>query len=108
VKILATSTPAPGTTPEELGRDMDAEIARGRQFYRDGLIEQAYMDPTYTRTWMILEAPTVADAEAAFGTYPQVVAGLITFTFTPLVGLPAVADVERERGNRLPSWWPAS
>lgn len=66
------------------------------------------MDPTYSRTWMIVEAPTVADAAAEFGTYPQVAAGLITFEFTPLVGLPAVADVERERGNDLPAWWPGS
>lgn len=108
MKILATSEPAAGVTAEELGKDMDAEIAQGKQFYRDGLIEQAYMDLGYTRTWMILEAASVADAKAAFDTYPQVAAGLISFTFTPLVGLPAVADVEEERGGTLPAWWPAT
>lgn len=108
MKIFATSVPHPDATLEQLAEDMDAEIAQGKQFYLDGLIEQAYMDPTYTRTYMVLEASDVETAAAAFDAYPQVAAGLISFTFTPLVGLPAIADAERARGGQLPSWWPAT
>ena len=107
MRILATSRPAPGATPEALMADMEAEIAAGRDFYREGLIVQAYMDPEYTRTYMILEAPSVADAKARFDTYPQVRAGVIAFEFTPLIGMPAVAQVHEQDGTTLPAWWPA-
>lgn len=108
MKILATSEPTAAATPESLTEDMDAEIAQGKQFYLDGLIEQAYMDTSYTRTWMILDAPDVEAARAQFATYPQVRAGLIEFTFTPLIGMPAVAAAEEERERPLPGWWPSA
>jgi len=108
VKILAISEPAPDVTPGGFDGYMDAEVAKGKQFYLDGLIEQAYMDPTYTRTFMIVEAPSIDDARARFDTYPRVAAGLISFTFIPLVGMPAVANAEHERGTPLPAWWPGA
>lgn len=75
MRILATSSPTAAATPEALQADMDAEIAQGTAFYVQGLIRQAYMDPAYERTFMILEAPTVEDARRAFDAYPQVAAG---------------------------------
>lgn len=106
MKILAISERQPHATPDMVAEHMPAEIARAKQFYLDGLIEQAYMDATYTQTFMIVEADDVSAVREQFDTYPQVAAGLITFTLIPLVGLPAVAEVEQDRGRPLPVWWP--
>lgn len=106
MRIFATSRPTAQATGNDLMRDMDAEVAAGRAFYRDGLIVQAYMDRDYTRTFMILEAPSVAAAKARFDTYPQVRAGLIAFEYVPLIGMPAIAQVHEENGTGLPDWWP--
>lgn len=107
MRIFATSSPTATATPEDLMKDMDAEIAKGRQFYEEGLIVQAYMDPAYTRTFMILEAESVEAALARLDEYPQVKAGVIAFTLTALVGMPAVSQVHAARGDGLPNWWPA-
>ena len=108
MRIFATSRPTATATEEALTRDMDGEIAAGRRFYEDGLILQAYMDPAYSRTFMILEAESVEAAKARFDTYPQVAEGLIEFEYTPLIGMPAVAQVHERRGTALPDWWPAA
>lgn len=106
MRIFATSRASPAATPEQLMADMDAEVAKGRELYADGLIVQAYMDPDYTRTFMVLEAPSVAAAAARLAEYPQVRAGLISFDLTPLIGMPAVAQAHEATGEPLPSWWP--
>lgn len=108
MRIFATSKPTDKATAEALIADMDDEIAKGREFYREGLIVEAYMDPDYRRTFMILEAPSVAAAKARFDTYPQVAEGLIAFEFVPLIGMPAIAQVHEADGTPLPDWWPAS
>lgn len=108
MRIFATSTPTAKATPEALMGDMEDEVAAGRAFYRDGLIVQAYMDPAYTRTFMILEADSVAAAKARFDAYPQVREGLIEFSFTPLIGMPAIAQVHEAEGTQLPDWWPTA
>ncbi len=106
MRIFATSRATPAATPEALQEDMDAEIAQGAAFYEQGLIVQAYMDPGYERTFMILEAPSADAAREAFQAYPQVAAGLIEFDFAELIGMPAVAAVHERRGEGLPDWWP--
>jgi len=108
MRILATSRPTAKATDEALMKDMGEEVAAGRRFYEEGLIVQAYMDPQYTRTFMILEAESVEAAKARFDTYPQVIEGLIEFEFTPLIGMPAVSQVHEVRGTALPDWWPAT
>lgn len=106
MRIFATSRPLPGATPDAFAADMDAEVAAGQQFYADGIIREAYMDPTYARTFMILEAPSIEAAKARFDTFPQVRAGLIAFDYTPLVGMPAVAAYHHAQHSALPAWWP--
>lgn len=108
MRILATSKPTATATPEALMKEMDEEVAAGRAFYAEGLIVEAYMDPEYTRTFMILEAASVDAAKARFDTYPQVREGLIEFEYWPLIGMPAVAQEHEADGTPLPSWWPAS
>jgi hypothetical protein len=108
MRIFATSRPTAKATPETLMQDMREEVAKGREFYRQGLIVEAYMDPAYSRTFMILESESVEAAEALFDTYPQVKAGQIEFEFTPLIGMPAVAQVHEQQGTPLPAWWPKS
>ncbi len=108
MRIFASSRPTAKATPENLMANMDEEVAKGREFYADGLIVQAFMDPAYTRTFMILEAPSVEAAQARFSENPQVAEGLIEFEFVPLIGLPAIAQVHEKEGSPLPAWWPAS
>lgn len=108
MRIFATSRPTPKATPENLMSEMDAEIAVGRELYRDGVILEAYMDLDYSRTYMIIEVPTVEEAKARFDQYPQVRAGLIEFEFTPLIGMPAVSQVHEADGKPMPAWWPSS
>ncbi|GGA58742.1 hypothetical protein [Sphingomonas psychrolutea] len=107
MRIFATSKPTASATTEELMADMEDEIAAGRRFYREGLIVEAYMDPHYSRTFMILEAESVEAAKARFDTYPQVRQGLIEFEYWPLIGMPAVAQVHEAEGTPMPLWWPA-
>ncbi len=104
--IFATSKPTEKATAEALMQDMEAEVAAGLAFYAEGLIVQAYMDPAYTRTFMILEAESVAAAKARFDTYPQVREGLIAFEYTPLIGMPAIAQAHEQEGKPMPDWWP--
>ena len=106
MKIFATSRPTTRATPEALQADMDEEIAVGRKLYEDGVIEQAYMEPEYERTFMILEAASVDDAKARFAAYPQVQHGLIAFEFVPLIGMPAVQAVVEAGKLPRPAWWP--
>jgi hypothetical protein len=106
MRIFATSSPTTKATPENLYEGMDEEVAKGRAFYRSGLIVEAYMDPAYERTFMILEAVSIEAAKAHFDTYPQVRAGLIAFEFTPLIGMPAISQVHEQDGTSLPAWWP--
>ncbi len=106
MRIFATSRPTAIADSQNLNEGMEEEIAKGRQFYMDGLILQAYMHPAYARTFMILEADSIETARARFSEYPQVKAGLVEFEFTPLVGMPAIAQVHTLRGQALPPWWP--
>lgn len=56
---------------------------------------------------MFVEAESVRAAADRFAAYPRVAAGLITFTYVPVVGAPAIARVHEARGEALPSRWPA-
>lgn len=107
MRIFATSRPTAAATQAALMAEMEAEVAAGQSFYAQGLIVQAYMDPAYERTFMILEAESVAAAKAVFDTYPHVRAGLIAFEYTPLMGMPAVRRHHEALGTALPAWWPA-
>ncbi|WP_376098995.1 hypothetical protein ACE7GA_10040 [Roseomonas sp. CCTCC AB2023176] len=108
MRIFATSKPTPAATEAALMADMEEELAAGRRFYEEGLILQAYMDPAYKRTFMVLEAESVEAAKARFDTYPQVARGLIAFDYTPLIGMPAIAQVHEQKATPLPDWWPRS
>lgn len=106
MRIFATSNETAAATPENLRATMDEEIAVGKRLYLDGIIVEAYMDSAFARTFMILEAPSVEAARAAFAAYPQVREGLIAFEFIPIIGMPAVALAHQEQGTTLPFWWP--
>lgn len=108
MRIFATSKPVPSAAIEELMKDMDEEIAKGRELYEQGVIIEAYMDTEYSRTFMIVEAENIEAAKRRFDEYPQVKSGLITFDFVQLVGMPAIAEVHQNRGDALPKWWPAT
>jgi predicted ester cyclase len=106
VKIFARSRPTAAATNEALLVDMEAEVACGRRFYEAGLIEQAYMDPSYSQTFMILEAESIEEARTQFNTYPHVQRGLIEFEFSPLIGMPAVKQSFEGLNLPRPPWWP--
>lgn len=106
MRFLASSAPTAAATPKALAADMDAEIAKGRKLYEDGIVLEAYMSPDYAQAFLLLDAPDAAAAEAILGEYPQVREGLITFAVQPLVGLPAVEQSHEQAGTPLPAWWP--
>lgn len=106
MRILAISSPTPQATPEALSADMDAEIANGRRLYEEGFLVEGYMDPTYSTAYFLVEAESVEAAQEQLGSYPQVRAGLTTYTCVPLVGLPAIEQSVRAAGRELPAWWP--
>jgi hypothetical protein len=108
MRIFATSRPTADATPEKLAATLNDEIAAGMQFYRDGVIVQAYADAERRCTFLIVEAPSVEHARNAFATFPQVRAGLITIELVALIGLPAIARVHADDGTPLPGWWPVS
>jgi hypothetical protein len=106
MRIFATSKANVGATAAELSANLDQEIRVGAVLYEEGLIREAFMDTKREHTYMILEAPTIQAAKDAFARYPHVEAGLISFEFTELIGLPAVSKVHESRGEPVPSWWP--
>lgn len=107
MRFLAVSALTPGTTPADLAADMDAEVAHGRRLWAEGFLVQGYLDPSYTTAYFLVEAPSAEAALARLGTYPQVRAGLATYTVVPLVGLPAIAQAVEAAGDPMPSWWPS-
>lgn len=106
MRFLASSAPTAAATPEGLQADMDAEIAKGRQLYEDGIVLEAYMSLDYAKAFLLLDAAGQAEAEALLAEYPQVREGLISFSVQPLVGLPAVEQSHQDAGTALPAWWP--
>lgn len=106
MRFFATSRETAAATPEKLRSTLQEEMAVGQRLYAEGIILQAYVDPGFRRTFMIVEAPSLAAVRALFAAYPQVRQGLIEFEFTPLVGLPAIAASHHEHGTDLPRWWP--
>lgn len=106
MKIFAHSRPTATATPDALAHDMDREVATGRRYYEEGFIEQAYMDVSFTETFMILEAENVDAARTKLAEYPHVKRGLIAFEVVPIVGLPAVERSFSEAKLPRPAWWP--
>jgi hypothetical protein len=92
VRILAISRPTARFTPAAAEASMAAEVSRGRAFYRDGLIEQAYMKRAHQRAYLLLEAESVPAAKSRFDTYPPIADVLMEFAYTPL---PAWCSAER-------------
>lgn len=106
MRLLAITRSTPKATPDALARSMDAEVAQGRQFFEQGFILEAYMDPTYTDAYMIVESPSIEEARATLASYPNTQEGLNTWDLFPLIGLPAIAQSLQERHLPLPAWWP--
>ena len=103
MRILAISKAT--NDPSAIG-DMNAEIAQGKRFFEAGFILEGYMDPTYTTAYLLLESPSVEEAQATLATYPDALAGVNTWDVFPLIGLPAISQSVAERSLPLPSWWP--
>ena len=106
MRILAISNVTEKATPEAMQREMQAELAAGKRLFEQGVILEGYVDTHYTNVYLLLECESVAAAEQACLIYPLVQAGMLTFTFTPLLGLPAVKQSLNERNLPLPDWWP--
>ncbi|MBC8078318.1 MAG: hypothetical protein H7Y32_19720 [Chloroflexales bacterium] len=106
MRILAISRLTTAATPEALNASMEAEVAQGRQFFEQGFIREGYMDPAYTTAYLLLDSPSLEDAQATLARYPDTQAGLNTWDLFPLIGLPAIAQSLAAHARPLPAWWP--
>ncbi len=107
MRFLAINKLTAKATPEALTSSMGAEIAQGKQFFEQGFILEGYMDPTYTTAYLIVESPSLEEAQDTINQYPDVIAGLNTWELLPLIGLPAISQSLQERNLPLPAWWPS-
>lgn len=106
MRILAITRTADNVSLDELAADMDAEVTQGRRFFEQGFIVEGYMDPTYETAYLILESPSVEEAQTTLAAYPNTQAGLNTWELFPLIGLPAIAQSLTDRQLPFPTWWP--
>jgi len=107
MRILAVTTSTPHATPNAIRSLLPAETEHIKRLFEQGVIVEGYIDTQSSQVYLMLESPSVAEAEAILSTLPMVQAGLITFTYVPLVGLPAIAQSLQERNLPRPVWWPS-
>src|SRR2546430_1584213 len=107
MRILAVTTLTPHATPNAIRSLLPAETEHIKRLFEQGVIVEGYIDTQSSQVYLMLEFPNVAEAEAILSTLPLVQAGLITFTYAPLVGLPAIAQSLQERNLSRPAWWPS-
>jgi muconolactone delta-isomerase len=85
MKILAFEVERPGLTGADFAPHLKAEAARAWELQQAGLIRELYFRADQHTAVLILECPSLEDAQAALNTLPLVERGLITFDLMPLM-----------------------
>ena len=107
MRILAVTVSTPLATPDAVRSLLPAETEHVKQLFEQGVIVEGYIDPQVSQVYLMLDLPSIPEAEAIVATFPMVQAGLITFTYASLIGLPAIAQSLQARNLPLPAWWPS-
>jgi len=84
MKILAFEVEKPGLSTADYAPHLKAEAQRAWDLQQAGLIRELYFRADQHTAVLVLECPTLEDAQAALDTLPLVEHGLITFDLIPL------------------------
>jgi hypothetical protein len=84
MKVLAIIDVAPGANMAELRKALPEEIKGSWGLFASGVLREAYATASPTRVVFVLEAESVAAAEAHLRPLPMVAAGLMKIEYVEL------------------------
>lgn len=84
MKILAFEVEQPGLGAADFAPHLKAEARRVWDLQQAGLVREVHFRADQHTAVLVLECPTLEDAQAALNTLPLVEYGLITFDLIPL------------------------
>lgn len=85
MKILAFEVERPGLSAADFAPHLKDEARRVWDLQQAGLVREAYFRADQHTAVLVLESPTLQDAQAALSTLPLVERGLIAFELMPLI-----------------------
>ena len=85
MKFLALEHELPSAASEDFQPHLKAEASRAWELYQSGAIRELYFRPDLHTAVLVLECPSISEAQQVLGSLPLVSAGLITFEVIPLV-----------------------
>lgn len=97
MKILALEQELPGVDADRYAPLLEEEARRVWELYHDGTVREAYFRADQRAAVLILESPTVEQAQALLATLPLVRERLIRFTVIPLAPYTGFARLFAER-----------
>jgi hypothetical protein len=98
VKILALEEELPGVAPAQYTPLLKAEAQRLWELYLEGGVREIFFRADRKSAVLVLEFPTVEDAQAQLETLPLVRQRLIRFTLIPLAPYPGFARLFSPQG----------
>ena len=84
MQVLAIGIVADGVTDDQMSPHMPAERARGGQLAGQGLIRQTWQRADRAGVVMLLDSPTLQEAEQGLGSLPLAQAGFTSYEYIPL------------------------
>jgi muconolactone delta-isomerase len=91
MKILAIEKEVPGVKDADYTPHLKAEAARAWELHQQGIIRELYFRADEPSAILILECPTVEEAQGVLSTLPLVKNKLIDFELIPLAPYPGFA-----------------
>ena len=85
MKILAFEVEKPGLNAADFAPHLIDEARRAWELHQAGVIRELYFRADQHTAVLVLECPSLEDAQAALNTLPLVEHGLITFDLVPLI-----------------------
>ncbi len=85
MKILAFEVEKPGLIAADFAPHLKDEASRAWVLHQAGVIRELYFRADQHTAVLVLECPTLEDAQAVLNTLPLVEHGLITFDLIPLI-----------------------
>ncbi len=85
MKILAFEIEKTGLNAADFAPYLKDEARRAWELQQAGIIRELYFRANQHTAVLVLECPTLEDAQAALNTLPLVERGLITFDLIPLI-----------------------
>lgn len=104
MRFLAIGSPTARHSSEAATELMHGEMTVARQLYAEGTMREGYLDESFSRAVLLLDAADRSEVDTQLARYPMVQAGLVHFSVTALTGLPAISPVEPSTQRN--AWWP--